>query len=155
MNEHDKIRKLLSLAAAGALDEPELIAVQRHAARCAECTAQLERWMSLGHALRGLPTPQPPAALLQRTLAVAAAALLREQERAPNRAALVFLLGFSSLLMPVAWLAVRIFAGSLGNWSDLWMELICLTVYGAVTGMTAAVSAVVLSTRRGVERSLS
>lgn len=155
MNEHEKIRGLLSLAAAGALDDAELIAVQRHTAQCGECAAELARWQSVGSALRALPTPQPTVALLARTRALAAAALPTfEPARASNRAGLIFLLAFSSLLTPLAWFTLRSFAGGLGDWSSLRMDLICLTVYGAVTGMTAALSAVVLAARR-TERSFS
>jgi hypothetical protein len=154
MNDHEKIRKLLSLAAADALDEADLIAVQRHAAGCTACAAELNRWQTLTGALRALPTPQPNAALLERTRALAAVALPKLAEGAPNRAALIFLVAFSSLLMPLAWFTVRSVAGGLGDWSSLRFDLICLSVYGAVTGMTAALSAVVLSTRRQAERSL-
>ena len=75
MSEHDEIRNLLSLAAAGALEEAEEQRVAVHAARCPECAAELESWQALAGGLRRLPTPQAPAALVARVRARARAAL--------------------------------------------------------------------------------
>jgi len=43
MSEHEEIRSLLSLAAAGVLGEKEEQRVAVHVARCPECAAELTR----------------------------------------------------------------------------------------------------------------
>ncbi len=44
MNDHDRIRELFPLAAAGALDESEERDLSAHLASCADCAAELEGW---------------------------------------------------------------------------------------------------------------
>jgi anti-sigma factor RsiW len=67
MNEHDAMRELLPLAAAEGLDGKEQRLLEEHLHGCAACSAELDRWRTLGHGLRRLPTPQAPAQLVERT----------------------------------------------------------------------------------------
>lgn len=67
MGEHASIRELLTLAAAGALDAGEQRRVEQHLRDCAECRAEFQAWGRLAGALEGLPTPQAPPTLVQRT----------------------------------------------------------------------------------------
>jgi len=67
MNQHDDIRDLLSLAAAGALDAAEQRQVEEHLRQCSSCRAELESWQRLTGALEALPTPQAPLGLVERT----------------------------------------------------------------------------------------
>jgi len=67
MNQHDDIRDLLTLAAAGALDAAEQRQVEEHLRQCAGCRAELESWQRLTGALEALPTPQAPMGLVERT----------------------------------------------------------------------------------------
>ena len=54
IREHEKIRELLALAAAGALDEKEEQLVTRHLRKCETCAAEQETWSMIGSALRRL-----------------------------------------------------------------------------------------------------
>ena len=155
MNEHDTIRELLALAAAGALDAREEQRLQQHLAACPVCAAEMERWHGLTGALRRLPTPQPSAALVARTHAAAVLELQAEAERSWNRNVLLFLGAFASLLTPLAWLVVRAAFGGIRGWPDLQTDLICLTGYAALTWMTAGVAVVMLSLRQRAERRMS
>src|SRR5260370_34583386 len=67
MNEHESIRELLALAAAGALDENEQRKLGRHLAECSACNAELDAWRGLAASLKRLPTPQAPSMLVERT----------------------------------------------------------------------------------------
>jgi anti-sigma factor RsiW len=69
MSDHAKIRDWLALAVAGALEPEEQTEVERHLGGCEECSAEFERWRVLASGLRRLPTPQPPAALVERVRA--------------------------------------------------------------------------------------
>src|SRR5262245_55073680 len=67
MNNHDEIRDLLTLAAAGALDAGDQRRVEEHLRECADCSAEFRSWQQLTGALEKLPTPQAPAGLVERT----------------------------------------------------------------------------------------
>lgn len=55
-----RCRALLAEYAAGMLDEPRRLAVERHLRGCAACAAELAEWQTLAAATRRAPTPQPP-----------------------------------------------------------------------------------------------
>jgi len=67
MNEHDEIRPLLTLAAAGALDGAVERRVEEHLRQCSACRAEFESWQGLIGALKRMPTPQAPLGLVERT----------------------------------------------------------------------------------------
>ncbi|HLW55107.1 MAG TPA: zf-HC2 domain-containing protein [Candidatus Angelobacter sp.] len=83
--EHDEIRDLLTLAAAGALDAEEQKKVRDHLRLCADCSADFAAWSRLAGALEEIPTPQAPVGLVERTRrrleAQAAIAAERRQQR--------------------------------------------------------------------------
>ena len=66
INDHMRAREWMPLAAANALDDGEERELSAHLASCAECAAEFDGWRELGTAMRRIPTPQAPAALLQR-----------------------------------------------------------------------------------------
>jgi predicted anti-sigma-YlaC factor YlaD len=67
MDEHVEIRELLTLAAAGALDDAEQRRVQDHLRHCQGCRAELAQWQQLTGALQESPTPEAPLGLVERT----------------------------------------------------------------------------------------
>ena len=80
MNEHDKIRELLALAAADALTSAEEEQVAEHVRSCIACSNELEAWRPIASELRRLPTPQPSSWLVQATLARAEAKFTEQAE---------------------------------------------------------------------------
>ena len=69
MNEHESVRAMLPLAAAGLLGPGELRRIEQHARTCELCRSDLETWSVYAQGLRKLPQPSAPAGLLERTRA--------------------------------------------------------------------------------------
>ena len=67
MSDHESVRELLALSAAGLLDPGEERLVRDHARQCAACAAELDAYATLSAGLSALPSPQPPADLVRRT----------------------------------------------------------------------------------------
>src|ERR1700677_4891725 len=105
--EHQKIRELLALAAAGALDDKEEQLVARHLRECEQCSAEQETWSMIGSALRRLPTPQPRASVVERARAQAQIRLAEEIEHRWNRTGIIRLLIFAWILTLLSWPLVR------------------------------------------------
>ena len=70
---HEAVRELLALSAAGLLDAADERRVREHARECAACAAELESLSELAATLAALPAPPPPPDLLVRTQALLAA----------------------------------------------------------------------------------
>jgi anti-sigma factor RsiW len=87
MNEHERIRELLPLAASGDISPEEIRLVREHLARCDNCARVSEDFAVLGSALRALPTPLPRAELVMRVQELAERRL--EHKRAWSRDAVV------------------------------------------------------------------
>jgi anti-sigma factor RsiW len=119
MNQHDDIRDLLSLAAAGALDAAEQRQVEEHLRQCAGCRAELEFWQRLTGSLEALPTPQAPVGLVERTRRQLEAKVSVQAERRSKRALLVWLtlLGWATTLL--TWPLFQLFGSRLGGVLDL------------------------------------
>ena len=60
MSDHESVRHLLALSAAGLLDAGEERLVREHASQCARCAAKLDAYATLSAGLSALPMPQPP-----------------------------------------------------------------------------------------------
>lgn len=119
MNEHDAIRELLTLAAAGALDEAEQRRVEEHLRQCSDCRAELAAWQRLTGALEAMPTPQAPQGLVERTRRqMENRAVTRAQHRW-NGMALVWLTTFAWISTLLTWPLVQFFGGRLGGLLDL------------------------------------
>ena len=141
-NGHEAIREMLALAAAGALDDKEARLVEEHAASCAECAAELERWQSLVGALRRVPTPQPSPQLLARVRAQAEWKLAEEVERRRDTRVMALLLLFSWTVLLVTWPVVRLVGGGAISWLDtslgsLWFWLSGYTLVGCLAAGVA------------------
>jgi predicted anti-sigma-YlaC factor YlaD len=142
MSDHESVRHLLALSAAGLLDAGEERLVREHARQCAACAAELDEFAALTAGLSALPVPQPPAYLLARTSALLAAELDRRQGAAFAGAAAVFALVFVLLIGQT----LRTLAGD--SAAVVWLG------WASITSVLGAASALVLASRRRIERSI-
>jgi anti-sigma factor RsiW len=136
VKEHESIRELLALGAAGALDPGEERRLRAHVAICEDCAAELRSWQGLAGELSALPVPQAPPALVIRTRARVEAALEAEAGRRWDEAVLfsLALLAWTVGLSTWAvWVAVFGFTGTLTY----------LTVSTMLVWLTAGVAAVI------------
>ncbi len=157
MNDHEKIRELLPLAAAGALEESEQGQVEVHMAGCAVCAAELEQWRLCGVLLKHLPTPQPSPLLVERARARAVARLAEESERRSTQIGMVFAVLVAWTLTLGGWVVVRVFAGGIAAAAELFVGNGWLWVagYTAVAWFAAAVASAVLGRRYWTSRRLA
>lgn len=156
MNEHDRIREWLPLAAADTLDADEQRQLELHLAGCRECAAEFGRWDLLAGALKRLPTPQAPAALVERVRArMEALAGARAEQRIGQRA-VAWLLLFSWTVTLASWPVVRLIGQGMASWLDIgfvhtWIWLVSFT---GVSWFGAAVAAIMLAWRHRPARRL-
>lgn len=157
MSDHDEIRKLLALAAADALNPADEERALNHARSCRECSRELESWQSLAAGLRRLPTPQPPAALIQRTKALAEARLEEEADARWQRNAMIFVVAFAWVLTIVSWPLVRVATQGLAELLNPRLNQTWISFAGSATlvWLTGGVAAVMLSLRQRRERRLA
>jgi hypothetical protein len=157
MSEHDEVRELMSLAAAGALDSAEEERVMRHIRSCALCSSALEDWRLIVGGLRRLPTPQPSRGVVERARAMAEIKLGEEAEHRWNRNVMIFLVAFAWVLTLLSWPVVRLASEGLQGFLDprfnqAWIGFAALTTLGWLGGGTAAI---LLSVRQRRERRLA
>ena len=167
MSEHDKIRELLALAAAGALTSAEEKQVAEHVRSCIACSNELGAWRPIASELRQLPTPQPSSWLVQATLARAEAKLTEQAEHDWNRRVMIVVVAFAWLLTIAGWLVFRVVSGRFGSllepqfshtwfsqtwFSHSWIGFAAFTALGWLAG---AVAAVMLAIRQRGERRLA
>ena len=142
MNEHESVRQLLALSAAGLLEASEERLVREHARQCAACAAKLDDYATLSAGLAALPCPLPLPDLLRRTNAVVAAEVDRRQGAAFAAATGVFACVFVLLTC----LTLRMVAGD--SIALAWLG------WALISSVLGAASAVVLASRRRLERSI-
>jgi hypothetical protein len=157
MNEHDKIRELLALAAADALTSAEEKQVAEHVRSCIACSNELEAWRPIASELRRLPTPQPSSWLVQATLARAEAKFTEQAEHAWNRRVMIVVVAFAWLLTIASWLVFHVVSGRferlLGQqFSHTWISFAAFT---ALEWFAGGVAAVMLAIRQRGERRLA
>src|SRR5262249_20112477 len=157
MSEHDKVRELLVLAAAGALTAAEEKRVAEHVRSCVLCSNELERWRPIATELRRLPTPQPSSWLFQATLARAEVKLADEAEHVWNRHVIIIVVTLAWLVTIANWLVFRFVSGRFGSllgpqFSHTWISFAALTALGLLVG---GVAAVMLAIRQRGERRLA
>lgn len=156
-NEHDEIRKLLSLAAAGALDSREDQRVADHLRSCEACAEELRFWQEMGASLRRLPTPQAAPSLVARTLALAQASLAEASERRFERRLLVIGVVFSWVLVALSWPLAQLLASGwislLGvGFAQKWENF---AVFTAVCWLAGGAAVILLARMRQRERRLA
>ena len=162
MSEHDQIRELLALAAAGALTSAEEKQVAVHVRSCIACSNELEAWRPIASELRRLPTPQPSSWLVPATLARAEAKLAEQAEHDWNRRVLIFAIAFAWLLTIASWPAFHFVSGRFGSllglqftrtlFGQTWISFAAFTALGWLAG---GVAAVMLGSRQRGERRLA
>jgi hypothetical protein len=141
MSDHESVRHLLALSAAGLLDAGEERLVREHASQCARCAAKLDAYATLSAGLSALPCPLPLADLLRRTNTLVAAEVDRRQGAAFAGAAAIFACVFVLLIGET----LRMLAGDAA--AVAWL---LSAFFSSVLG---AISAFVLVSRRRLERS--
>ena len=156
MSEHEAMRNLLALAAAGGLEADQQRRLDEHARDCPECRRELEMWSAYSQGLRRLPQPAVPAQLLERTRARVLQDRAAAADRRWNDLMLAALALFAWTVGLSFWFLVRVFTGDdlvimgtnlirLGTWSALSTVLVWVT---------AAAAALVLAKRRRELRSV-
>jgi predicted anti-sigma-YlaC factor YlaD len=121
MNDHELVRPLFALSAAGLLDAEGERRLREHTAVCEACRAELEAFAQLAEGLRFMPSMPAPPDLLARTQArVAAEADRREGALLATLAAVlagVLLLSLSYILRAgvVVWIAWSFIPSVLGG----------------------------------------
>lgn len=143
--EHDAIRDLLKLAVAGALDQRQQSALDRHLAGCRACAAELDAWRELVGSLKRLPTPQAPAGLVERVRVGVEAQLAAEAERRWNQWVMVFSVLFAWTVTLAGWPIVRLLTRGVAGWLDLhftqpWLSLVGYTTLSWLTAGVAAIA---------------
>ena len=152
MNEHEKIRKQLPLASAGALDAAEQRQLDEHLRGCAACAAEAERWTELAGALRRLPTPQPSPALVERVRAGSEAVFAATDVEQFNYRLMAFLVLFSWTLVLASWPIVRLLTDGMFGWMNLQQTWLGLAAYTVLGWMGAGVAAGFLGWRQRAAR---
>jgi hypothetical protein len=153
MTEHESVRAMLALAAAGALGPEEQRSVDQHARECELCRRDLETWAVYTQGLRKLPQPSAPEGLAQRTQA----RILQERAAEADRRRSELLLGALAIFgWASGWafwtLARAITGGSLNVFgANLMNGLTWSFISMLVAGITAVTAALMLG-RRGEMR---
>ena len=158
MNEHDKIRELLALAAADTLTSAEEKQVAEHVRSCISCSNELEAWRPIASELRRLPTPQPSSWLVQATLARAEAKLTEQAEHDWNRRVSIVVVAFAWLLTIASWAVFHFVSGRFESLLEpqfsrqhTWISFAAFT---ALEWLAGGVAAVMLAIRQRGERRL-
>ena len=161
LTEHDRIRELLALAAAGALTSAEETQIAKHVRTCIACSKELEAWGPIASALRRLPTPQPSSWLVQATLARAESKFAEQAEHEWNRRVMIVVVAFAWLLTLASWPVFQFVSGRFGSllgpqftgtqFSHSWTSFAAFTALGWIAGGMAAV---MLAVRQRGERRL-
>jgi anti-sigma factor RsiW len=115
MNEHNEIRNLLALAAAGALEPDEQAKLNAHLRGCKQCAARLDSFSNIATALGKLPPAGPPLGLAARTRARVSAELMSQAERRSHHLLVGLLICFGWILTLATLFLGRHFAAGLGQ----------------------------------------
>jgi anti-sigma factor RsiW len=157
VTEHNKIRAMLALSAADALEPNETEEVLQHVRACPQCSAEMEQWQLLSRGLRQLPTPQLSPDLVQRTCARAEARLIDEREHAWNRRVMISLVLLAWALTLMSWPIVRLVSSGLLSMLDPRLNQSWLGFAGftSLVWVTGGIAAVLLASYQRRERSLA
>lgn len=154
MSEHESIRDLLTLAAAGVRDADEQRRVAQHVAVCEACRLELEGWQIYAHELARMPAPKMPKNLAERTLARIVSQRAAAADRRWDGVVLGVLALYGWTMVLVSWIVVRLFTGNILSLLESGF-LNILIWSGASTlfaWLTAAVAAVMLGGQRRAAR---
>jgi Putative zinc-finger len=156
MTEHESVRAMLALAAAGALGPEEVRRIEQHAQGCELCRRDLETWAVYAQGLGKLPQPSAPEGLVQRTQA----RILQERSEAGARWRHELFLGALVIFGWAAgwafWTLARAITG--GSLNVLGANLVSGLAWSVVSTvlvwMTAATVALMIGRRRETRRFL-
>ncbi len=157
MSEHEKIREMLALAAAGALTQAEEAAVAAHVRSCVDCANELDSWRSIARAICQLPTPQPSPQLVRITLARAERKLTDQMEHDSNRRVMIFVVVFAWVLTAASWPVFHFVSGDFRSllgpqFGRAWINFAAFT---ALAWLAGGIAAVMLALRQRRERRLA
>ena len=157
MSEHDKVRELLALAAAGALTTAEEQQVAEHLRSCVACSNELGAWQPIASELRRLPAPKPSTWLVQATLARAEAKLTEQAEHDWNRRMMIAVVAFAWLLTIASWPVFHFVSGRFGSLLDLQLSYswISFAAFTALEWLAAGLAAVMLAVSQRGDRRLA
>ena len=141
MSDHESVRELLALSAAGLLEPGEERLVRDHARQCAACAAELGDYAALSACLAALPSPHPPVDLVRRTSLLLAAESDRRQGALLAGTAAVFAFVFVLLIGQT----LRILEGDYAAF--VWLA------WAFVSSILGTAAALALAGRRRLERS--
>ena len=156
MTEHESVRAMLALAAAGALGPEEVRRIEQHTQECELCRRDLETWAVYTQGLGKLPQPSAPQGLVLRTQA----RILQERaELAARRRHELFLAAlviFGWAAGWAFWVLLRTVTGGSVNvlGANLVNGLTWSVVSTVLAWMTAATVALMLGRRREMRRFL-
>ena len=156
MTEHETVRAMLALSAAGALEPKEQHRVDEHARECDQCRKDLETWSAYSQSLRKLPQPSSPPGMAQRTQALILQHHAETVDRRRHEWFLAALAIFGWGSGWACWMLVRaIVGGSLYLFGvNLLNGLTWSVMSMAITGITAATAALMLRGRHEKRRFL-
>lgn len=157
MSDHEHIRSQMPLAAAGALDADEERELSVHLSECSDCSAEFEKWRELGAGLRRMPTPQAPAAMVERVRVTLMTQVYAQAEQRSNRRMLAWLVLFGWTTTLATWPILRLVSHDAASWLNVsfvhtYWVLIGITVLG---WLAAAIAAGLLGARHRYERRLA
>jgi len=156
MSEHESVRQVLPLAAAGSLGPDEVRRVEEHVRTCELCRTDLETWSLYAQGLRKLPQPSASAGLMERTRA----RIIQEQAVAAGRRRHAWLLGalaaFGWTISLAVWVVARALTG--GVFTVMGVNLVNGLAWSLVSTVlawtTAAAAAIMLGRGREMRRFL-
>jgi hypothetical protein len=157
VTDHNKIREMLALAAADALEPNESELVMQHVLTCQQCSAEMEQWQHLSRGLWQLPTPQPSPDLVRKTCARAEARIIDEREHTWNRRVMISLVLFAWALTLTSWPIVRLVSGGFLSLLDTRLNQSWLGFAGftSLVWLTGGIAAILLAGHQRRERSLA
>ncbi len=156
MTEHESVRVMLALAAAGALGPEEVRRIEQHTQGCELCRRDLETWAVYTRGLGKLPQPSAPEGIVQRTQA----RILQERAEASGRLRHeLFLAALAIFGWVVGWsfwtLARAVTGGSLNVFGTNLMNGLTWSLLSTfLVWMTAATVALMMGRRREARRFL-
>jgi anti-sigma factor RsiW len=156
-DEHAEIREQLALFAADALDADAEARVAQHVASCPSCAAELERWEMISGGLRQLRTPQPSAALFERTRVLAVERLTAQGDLRRRWVVLTLLTIFAWVVTVASWPVFQFATGGLFSLLDIRFRetWILFVIFSALTWLAGGSAAALLSIHRRHERGLA
>ena len=143
MTRCQSVAEALALSAAGLLDPGEERMVREHIRECPECAARLEHLGAIAGTLSALPAPAPPAGLVARTQALAAAELAAAADRRHAGLAALAAAALGWLSWFVLWELYRMATGGWQSvvepaWPGVWTWLAVSTAMACVAAPLAA-----------------